>query len=118
MGRHKKTVSGSLGDNEATIDDGSVAVLEIATGTNTNEILVTEVNKTVVTEIDNTFSSRNIEAKPLKKDDLYLIYIGGDDQYWTRTQIDMAIQRGFHSVVIPEGSPYTSPKTSKCENCG
>ena len=46
----------------------------------------------------------------------YKVKLGGREQWLTRPQINISLQRGFN-VEIPEGSPFTSD-VERCSTCG
>lgn len=58
------------------------------------------------------------EEKPLKKDDLYLLIVNGEEQYWTKSLAVSALTRGSHDIEVPKGSPFVPPVNSKCKGCG
>jgi len=59
-----------------------------------------------------------IDPRPLKKGDTFLVVKGGRDVYYTRSTLDVLLQRNAESVVIPKGSGYIAPKGTKCDGCG
>ena len=47
----------------------------------------------------------------------YRVYVGGIEQWYTKAQITIGMQRGF-DIKLPEGSPFDVPAESRCSNCG
>jgi len=97
-----------------------------------DEVEATETTKEVVetTEKPTKVITRKLEVKDeppvdefvrepkdrLQQATTYKIYLGGEEQWLTRPQINISIQRGF-KIVIPEGSPFSSD-VERCTTCG
>ena len=77
---------------------------------------VKDVKTTVVKEVKVVVEK--VEENPLRKGDLFLFIVGGEDTYWTRTQALVSLQRGLHDIEIPKGSDFVAPANSKCKGCG
>lgn len=58
------------------------------------------------------------EPLPLKKGDLFLMIVNGKEDYWTKGQVNIMLQRNTHDIEIPKGSPFVAPANSKCKGCG
>jgi hypothetical protein len=97
-----------------------------------DEVEATETTKEVVetTEKPTKVITRKLEVKDeppvdefvrepkdrLQQATTYKIYLGGEEQWLTRPQINISLQRGFN-IVIPEGSPFSSD-VERCTTCG
>jgi len=96
------------------------------------EVVATETTQKVVetTEKPTKVVTRKLEVKDeppvdefvrIPKDRLqqattYKVYLGGEERWLTRPQINISLQRGFN-LVIPEGSPF-SADVERCTTCG
>jgi hypothetical protein len=56
-------------------------------------------------------------SKNMNEATTYKVFLGGQEQWFTKLQINVGLQRGL-DIKIPEGSPFDSPLDSRCTNCG
>ena len=97
-----------------------------------DEVEATETTKEVVetTEKPTKVITRKVEVKDeppvdefvrIPKDRIqeattYKVFLGTEEKWLTRPQINISRQRGFN-IVIPEGSPF-SADVERCATCG
>ena len=57
------------------------------------------------------------EGKGQNQAPTFKVYLGGNEYWWTKSQVDIGLQRGL-DIHIPEGSPYSPPVGVRCKSCG
>lgn len=114
MVRPKKAVN-SPGDQTAK----SKTNINAVEGGDKKQIELAEIAKKETTPIKLVkIKEEKVDPRPLKKGDSFLVIKDGRDVYYTRSTLDVLLQRNAASVVIPKGSQYTPPKGTKCDGCG